>query len=411
MDSKLKRTAITTSLLVVLVLLFVVVFVNNREPSPPAPQVVKEEPEMVPMTDGQIGNDLSAFLRDNTFFDPERNPVLEAAKNRQNLLALEIHSVEKDLRIQIVDTDRVPVTGESFYISLGDRGEYKDLDKDGVIYICDLEPGDYYVSLLPIEGYKVPLSEMRVRVKEKVEYTLIEDIDLLIQTEDEVDTETEDTGQTGAAADRDKTEIKKLQRFAGKTQLGIDVSDRNGEIDWDKVKNAGVEFAVIRLGYRGSTSGNLVLDAQFENNMRGAQSAGIQVGAYFFSQATTEVEAVEEASMVAKVLQEHRLDYPAFLGIGDAKGRADSLDAKTRGLLCQAFLRTLQNMSIETGVYAGRDKLGSFFDEDFLSKTCVWLSEYRSIPLYQGYYRMWQYTSNAKVDGIKGKVNANVLFE
>ena len=174
----------------------------------PAENGVQAEETVSP--DGQIGNDLKAFLKDNTFFDQEVNPILEAAKDNSNRLSLVATSIEKDLRIQIVDNEGIPVTGESFYVRLDGLGDYKDLDQDGIIYIGDLDSGDYYIELLPIEGYKVPVSETRVHVKDKVEYLAIDDISLLIKTEDEVDAEAEDSAVADALADADKTEIQKL---------------------------------------------------------------------------------------------------------------------------------------------------------------------------------------------------------
>ena len=103
--------------------------------------ILHELEEEVP--DGQIGNDLKAFLKDNTFFDPDVNPILEAAKDNSHRLSLVATSVEKDLRIQIVDNEGVPVTGESFYVRVDGLGDYKDLDQDGVIYIADLDSGYY----------------------------------------------------------------------------------------------------------------------------------------------------------------------------------------------------------------------------------------------------------------------------
>ena len=159
----------------------------------------------------QLGDDLSAFLKDNTFFDQEVNPILEAAKDAASRLSLVVTSVEKDLRIQVVDVEGTPVKGESFYVELEGLGEYKDLDKDGIIYIGDLDAGEYYVGLLPVEGYKVPTNETRVRVKDKVEYVAIEDISLLIKTEEDIDAQAEDTAVAEAVEDADKTEIKKYR--------------------------------------------------------------------------------------------------------------------------------------------------------------------------------------------------------
>ena len=363
--------------------------------------------------DGQIGNDLSAFLRDNTFFDQEVNPILEAAQNETPSLSLVVTSVEKDLRVQIVDQSGQPVAGESFYVKLDGIGEYKDLDKDGVVYIGDLAAGEYYVGLLPVSGYRVPENETRVRVKDKVEYVAIEDISLLIKTEADIDAEAEDTEIADALEDADKTEIKKLQNTTGNSRVGIDVSKWNGDIDWDKVKNAGVEFAIIRAGYRGSSTGSLVEDPYFAANMKGAKASGMPVGVYFFTQAVNEVEAVEEASAVLQLIREYQLDYPVFIDTEGAggSGRADNLDVETRTLVCEAFCRTIENAGYHAGVYASRNWYNNMLYADRLdSQYCVWLAEYRSVPLYQGYYQLWQYTSKGKIDGISGNVDMNISY-
>ena len=189
------------------------------------------------------------------------------------------------------------------------------------------------MELLPIEGYRVPVNETRVRVKDKVEYVAIDDISLLIMTEDDIDAEAEDTGEADALADADRTEIQKLQKSTANSRVGIDVSKWNGEIDWDKVRNSGVEFAIVRAGYRGSVTGALVEDPYFAANMKGAAASKMPVGVYFFTQAVNEVEAVEEASAVLRLVKEYQLDYPIFIDTEGAggHGRADGLDV--RGLL------------------------------------------------------------------------------
>lgn len=422
MDSKLRRMAIAASLAVILLVSILVVYtdskVNTNKTIRPSQTVSSQQDEEqkqeqdVVVENGQIGDDLSAFLKDETFFDEEINPVLEAAKNT-NRLSLVMTSVEKDLRIQIVDRDGIPVAGESFYVKLDGMGEYKDLDKDGVIYIGDLDAGEYYVELLPIEGYRVPVTETKIRVKDKVEYLAIEDISLLIKTEADIDAEAEDTAVQEALSDADKTEIKQFQTAGGNKKVGIDVSKWNGEIDWDKVKNAGVEFAIIRAGYRGSVTGSLVEDPYFHTNMKGAAASGIPVGVYFFTQAVNEVEAVEEASAVLRLVEEYQLTYPIYIDSEGAggDGRADGLDAEARTLVCEAFCRTISNAGYQAGVYASRSWLNHNLYTDRLQQYQTWLAEYRSVPLYQGYYQMWQYTSKGKIDGIKGNVDINIRYE
>lgn len=434
MDSKLRRLAIIGCLAVILLVSVLVVggdrMLKDQRDAAKSTSAMLEQNQSggviasgeqstttdssgsVIMRGQQIGNDLYAFLRDESFFDQELNPILEAAKDQSNSLSLVVTSVEKDLRIQIVNRNGEPVTGESFYVELQDVGEYKDLDQDGVIYIGDLDAGEYYVSLKPITGYKVPVNDTKVRVKDKVEYVAIDDISILIKTEDEIDAEAEDTGERDALADSDRSEIKKLQTASGNTKVGIDVSKWNKEIDWDKVKAAGVDYAIIRVGYRGSSTGSLVEDPYYDTNIRGALASGLKVGVYFFTQAVNEVEAVEEASMVIRLVRDFELTYPVFIDTEGAggNGRADGLDQETRTLVCEAFCRTIQNAGYQAGVYASRNWLNNNLETARLENYNIWLAEYRSVPLYQGYYQMWQYTSKGKVDGIQGNVDMNISY-
>lgn len=422
MDSRLRKLAILGSVVMILLVSILVALGNmdhkRDSDAGAAEEAVQGSPSPEPQTQqesnatGQIGDDLSAFMRDETFFDAEINAILEAARDQSNRLSLMVTSVEKDLRVQIVDNEGKPVTGESFYVSLKDVGEYKDLDKDGIIYIGDLDSGEYYVELLPIAGYRVPNNATRVHVKNKVEYVAIDDISVLIKTEEEIDAEAEDTAVADAVADADKTEIRNFQATSGNARLGIDVSKWNKEIDWDRVKGAGIEFAIIRAGYRGSVTGSLVVDPYFEANIKGAASSGVLTGIYFFTQAVNEVEAVEEASAVLELIRNYDIRYPVFIDTEGAggNGRADGLDPETRTLVCEAFCRTIENAGYDAGVYASRNWYNNNLYTSRLDNYCIWLAEYRSVPLYQGYYQMWQYTSRGTVDGIQGNVDMNISY-
>lgn len=418
MDSKLKRLTIIAAASVIVFTFVLVLFLNaagrpvNVEQADETTET-EAEPESesgLIYQNGMIGNDLSAFMRDDTFFDPESNPFLDRLLEEQNRLSLIVTSVEKDLRIQVVDSDNVPVTGESFFVELNGVGEYKDLDQDGIIYIGNLPAGDYQVSLKPIEGYRVPTGSTKVRVKDLVEYLVIDDISLLIKTEADIDAAAEDSAQ--AIDDADKTEVTGSRKLSGNQVLGIDVSKWQGEIDWNKVRDAGVEYAIIRCGYRGSVTGSLVEDPYFEQNIKGALAAGVKVGVYFFTQATNEVEAVEEASMVVSLIRDYDIAYPVFIDTEGAggNGRADGLDVDTRTLVCSAFCRTVENAGYEAGVYASRNWYNNRLDTAPLEKYVIWLAEYRSAPIYQGYYQMWQYTSKGSISGISGNVDLNISY-
>lgn len=416
MDSKVKRATVFAACSVIALTILVVVFLNtdfNKRQQKAEPTAATETAWQNTGTvyqNGQIGDDLSAFLLDDTFFDQEKNEYLERLHEEQNRLSLIVTSVEKDLRIQVVDNENQPVSGESFYVTLNGKDEYKDLDKDGIIYIGELKAGEYEVALKPAEGYRVPAGATRVRVKDKVEYLVIDDISLLIKTEADIDAGAEDTAQ--AIDDADKTEIKKAQATTGNAVLGIDVSKWQGEIDWDKVKNDGIDFAIIRCGYRGSVTGSLVEDPYFAQNIRAAAAAGVKVGVYFFTQAVNEVEAVEEASMVVSLIRDYDLTYPVFIDTESAggDGRADGLEEEQRTAVCEAFCATIENAGYEAGVYASRNWYNRKLNTALLEKYVIWLAEYRSVPLYQGYYRMWQYTSKGSVEGISGNVDLNISY-
>lgn len=416
MDSKLKKNAILFCIMAILCIASIVVIANWQQlflkKANSVPVQTDEDVSEVISESGQIGDDLKAFMEDEQFFDKDSDDYDWNSLYKSNKLSMIVTSIEKDLRIQIVDLYGKLVTGESFYVTVEDVGEYKDLDKDGVVYIADLKAGEYKVSLNDIDGYLVPSNSTKIRVKDHVQYVAIDDISLLIKTEDEIDVEKEDTKENIASKDRDGTEINKQHSTDSTQQFGIDVSKWNGNIDWDKVKASGVEFVMIRAGYRGSQTGALVEDPNFLVNIRGAKKAGLKVGVYFFTQAINEVEAVEEASMVIALCEGYELDYPVIIDSEGAggEGRADALDIEMRTKVCNAFCETVQHAGYDAGVYASRSWYNANLEVEELNKYKIWLAEYRSTPLYSGYYDMWQYTSKGKVDGIEGNVDLNISY-
>ena len=123
------------------------------------------------------------------------------------------------------------------------------------------------------------------------------------------------------------------------TVMGIDISKHNGNIDWNAVKNSGVQYVILRCGYRGSASGVLVEDQKFKSNIQGATAAGLKVGIYFFSQAVNEVEAVEEASMTLSLIKKYRITYPVYIDVESANGRADGISKAARRSVTAATRR------------------------------------------------------------------------
>ena len=196
----------------------------------------------------------------------------------------------------------------------------------------------------------------------------------------------------------------------GSGTMGIDVSKWNGSIDWNAVKNSGVSYVIIRVGYRGSSQGSLIDDPTFKTNIKGATAAGLKVGVYFFTQAVDEVEAVQEASMVLDRISGYKISYPVFLDVEGSGGRGDKIDSATRTAVCKAFCNTIQNAGYTAGVYANKTWLTSRMDAGALSGYKIWLAQYASTPTYTGRYDLWQYRSNGKVSGISGNVDLNLSY-
>ena len=201
----------------------------------------------------------------------------------------------------------------------------------------------------------------------------------------------------------------KLSKGSG--SMGIDVSKHNGNIDWNAVKNSGVSYVIIRCGYRGYSTGVLVEDPMFRSNIKGAKAAGLKVGAYFFSQAVNEVEAVEEASMAIDLVKGYGLDYPLFLDVEGSGGRGDAIGKDTRTAVCKTFCQTVQNSGISSGIYANKTWFNEKISTGSLTNYRIWLAQYASTPTYSATrYDMWQYSSKGKVSGISGDVDMNISY-
>lgn len=405
MDKRIKIAAIGSVIVASLLILVTVLLVNGWQSLKPVNNQtysvdVDEEPQIVE-------TDEKSFLSDPAFLD-EYQPFAGSIREDGNAkLSLLVSSVERDIRITVIDEDGRAVEGEKFSVRIDGVGEYKDSNADGYIYISGVKPGSYYVTLQDMEGYTLP-ERIKVTVKDKIEFVKLEDISYLIKTEDEINVEEEDTAQH--EVESDGTEHTGVWDDKQDAVLGIDVSKWNGDIDWEAVKESGVRFVIIRCGYRGSKTGALVEDPYFRSNIEGATNAGLKVGIYFFTQAINQSEAVEEASMALSLIEDYELDYPIFIDTEGSGGRADTLDVATRTAVCQAFCETVEAAGYEAGVYASRNWFYNNVDDDVLAKFTIWVAEYRKEPLYVGRYSIWQYTSSGAINGINGRVDLNLSY-
>lgn len=198
------------------------------------------------------------------------------------------------------------------------------------------------------------------------------------------------------------------------TRKGIDVSKYQGEIDWEAVKNDGIDYAIIRVGIRGYSEGGILEDEFFRQNIEGAIANGIPVGVYFFTQAVNEAEALEEADFVIGMLQGYELTYPVYLDIEDVKKescRTNGLTVEERTNNAKVFLERIREAGYEPALYGNMKSFLLMVDLASLEQYDKWFAGY-TLPIYYPYeYKMLQYSEKGKVAGIPAAVDINICFK
>lgn len=201
---------------------------------------------------------------------------------------------------------------------------------------------------------------------------------------------------------------------AYRTALGIDVSSYQENVDWQQVAAAGYEFAFIRIGYRGyGTEGTLNLDKYFQQNLTGAKAAGLKVGAYFFSQAISTEEALEEALFVLQALNGQALDYPLVYDwetISASGARTKGLSNTVLTDCAITFCNAVAQSGYTPMIYYNRPVGYQHYQLDRLTAYDVWFAQYADKPSMYYNYRIWQYSDSGSVPGVKGKVDMNIAF-
>ena len=184
---------------------------------------------------------------------------------------------------------------------------------------------------------------------------------------------------------------------------GIDVSKHQGSIDWSKVKQAGVEFAIIRIGYGGSAP---VKDEKFEENYKNAKANGIKVGTYIYSYADSDSDIKKEYEAVINWLGGRSLDLPVYFDVEDNNTNG-KLSKSTLSNYVKTFCDKIENAGYWAGIYASKSWLESKLDMNILKDYTVWVAQWANSCTYKGSYAMWQYTSDGSVNGISGRVDMN----
>lgn len=193
------------------------------------------------------------------------------------------------------------------------------------------------------------------------------------------------------------------------SRLGIDVSFYQGDIDWEKVKAAGVEFAMIRCGFRGSSEGTLYEDEKFRQNMDGALEAGLDVGVYFFSQTTGAREAAEEAEYVLSLIDGYELTMPVAFDWEPLSGsRAGDISSRELTVSAVVFCEIMKDAGYESAVYLYRKQ--GYYDYDLaeLKDYTLWIGSPGDYPDFYYAHELWQFSFTGRIDGIDHDVDLNL---
>lgn len=219
------------------------------------------------------------------------------------------------------------------------------------------------------------------------------------------------SGSTSPSVDSEKLPIAEAIKTykTSQAQIGIDVSQWQGEIDWQKVQQSGVEFAMIRLGYQYEFEGEYILDPYFTANVEGAGAAGLPVGVYFYSYARTREQAQDQAEWILEQISPYQLELGvAFDWESWSEFNQADMSFTTINSVANTFLETLEQ-SGHTGIlYSSKVYLDRIWDLDNHS---VWLAQYYHTPTYEGEFDMWQFSSSGRVSGIYGDVDLNLKYQ
>lgn len=199
-----------------------------------------------------------------------------------------------------------------------------------------------------------------------------------------------------------------------KSHKGIDISKYQGAIDWDAVAESGVEYVIVRLGYRGYGTGAIQLDEAYEENVKGALKAGLDVGVYFFSQAVNEAEAEEEAKFVLENIKPYKINGPVVFDteeVAGENGRVNNISKDELTDITIRFLDTIEDNGYNTMIYANLNWFMEKMDMSKIKDYDKWFAAYTTKLYFPYEIAMWQYTDTGSIPGISGNVDVNISFK
>ena len=194
--------------------------------------------------------------------------------------------------------------------------------------------------------------------------------------------------------------------FGGEDMKGIDVSVHNGNIDWQKVRADGIDFAILRAGYGRLASQK---DERFEQNYSGAKAAGVPVGAYWYSYAMSEDEARLEADVFLSIIKGKQFEFPVYYDVEEQKQFA--LGKEKVSAIMRAFLERVEASGYFVGLYGSASSLNTHTSDDIKSRYTIWLAHWVNQTSYGGAYGIWQHSEKGRVDGINGNVDLDIGYK
>ena len=348
-------------------------------------------------------------------------PTREAAETPAPVtLRLDAFSSGGDLYALLRDENGASVPGKGFGFEVvypdGTAFSY-NAQEDGSLYLSSLEPGLYTVRLRSGAAYTAAPAPIQV-LPQPVETPSLPLYDAGWRESD---------GNIYYVNARNQA-LRGMHLIDGKlyyfdqngvkaSQLGIDVSYHNQGINWNAVKAQGIDYAILRVGYRGYGTGLLWEDKRFDQYMKAAKAAGMKLGVYFYSSAMNPAEAREEASFVIGLLAGAKLDYPVYfdteLSEDIPPGRHDYLGKAVRTQVIPAFCETIRAAGYTPGVYSNLNFLNNHIPYSVYGPYTTWLASYTrdsKLPTFSRPYDMWQFTASGSVNGIRGVADMNVIF-
>lgn len=214
----------------------------------------------------------------------------------------------------------------------------------------------------------------------------------------------------------DKAGLKRYMENGRKTSyVGVDISKHTGSVSFPRIKAAGIDYVMIRLGSRGYSTGQITLDENFKENIEGAIEAQLDIGVYFYSQAITQDEAIQEANFVVQNLEPYRahIKYPIAFNMGfvsNDKSRIEGLSREDKTAVTSSFMEGIRAAGYVPMIYGDKEWLIKEIDMTKLQDFDVWLSQEEEIPDYPYRYSMWQYNTDGVVNGIDGGADLNICF-